>query len=144
MVDIRFPRERFRPEELWRALIVPGCGAVWVYIGVVRPVNRGRRVVALEYEVYEEMAARRGRGVARRLQEEFGVERFVLWHRQGRLAPGEPVMVLGLTKERSAQLAEAGKKLLWAAKNYLPIWKKEIYADGSAWLEGTPLPADLP
>jgi molybdopterin synthase catalytic subunit len=92
-------------------------GAVCLFVGVVRDENRGRTVLHLEYEAYEEMALP-----------------------LGRLEVGEASVVIAVSSPHRAEAFAACRFAIDTLKAQVPIWKKELYADGSAWLDGTPVP----
>ena len=113
----------------------PADGALCLFVGVVRNENKGRKVLYLEYEAFEEMALP--------LMEEIGAEARVLWpitdlrmvHRLGRLEIGEPSVAVAVVSPHRAEAFAACRFLIDTLKARVPIWKKEFYADGSAWLE---------
>lgn len=117
------------------ALGAPGAGAVVTFVGTVRDQNRGRAVTAMEYEAYPEMAqpllAELAAGAATR----FHLEGVVLIHRLGRLAVGEAAVFIGVASAHRAEAFDAARYLIDTLKERIPIWKKEYYADGSAWIE---------
>jgi molybdopterin synthase catalytic subunit len=113
----------------------PDDGALCLFVGVVRSENRGRKVLYLEYEAYEDMALS--------LMEEIGAEARRRWpitdlrmvHRLGRLRIGEASVAVAVASPHRAEAFAAGRFLIDTLKATVPIWKKEYYADGSAWLE---------
>ncbi len=113
----------------------PDDGALCLFVGVVRSENRGRKVRYLEYEAYEDMALS--------LMEEIGAEARRRWpitdlrmvHRLGRLRIGEASVAVAVASPHRAEAFAAGRFLIDTLKATVPIWKKEYYADGSAWLE---------
>jgi molybdopterin synthase catalytic subunit len=113
----------------------PADGALCLFVGVVRNENKGRRVLYLEYEAFEEMALP--------LMEEIGIEARGRWpitdlrmvHRLGRLEIGEPSVAVAVVSPHRAEAFAACRFLIDTLKARVPIWKKEFYADGSAWLE---------
>jgi molybdopterin synthase catalytic subunit len=54
-------------------------------------------------------------------------------HRTGRVAIGEASLVIAVGAAHRAAAFDACRALLEAIKADLPVWKKEIYDDGSAW-----------
>jgi molybdopterin synthase catalytic subunit len=114
----------------------PADGAVCLFVGVVRNENAGRPVLRLEYEAYEEMALP--------LMEEIAAEAFRLHpvtgirivHRLGTLEVGEAAIVVAVSSPHRNEAFATCRFAIDALKSRVPIWKKEHYADGSAWLEG--------
>lgn len=111
-------------------------GAVCLFLGVVRNENRGRAVRALEYEAYEEMALALMREIAAEAVARFRLTTLGLVHRLGRLELGETSVAVAATAPHRAEAFAACRFAIDALKSRVPIWKKELYADGSEWLDG--------
>ncbi len=113
-----------------------GAGGIVTFTGVVRDNARGKRVRALEYDAYPEMAesemARIATEVARRWPES-GV---ALVHRIGPLAIGECSVAVVVACPHRAEAFEACRYAIDTLKASVPIWKKELYEDGQEWVEG--------
>jgi molybdopterin synthase catalytic subunit len=114
----------------------PADGAVCLFIGVARNENRGRRVERLEYEAYEEMALPLMEEIAAETRERYPVSGVCLVHRLGRLEIGEASVAVAVASPHRAEAFAACRFAIDALKARVPIWKKEHYADGTAWLEG--------
>lgn len=110
-------------------------GAVAVFLGTVRDRSRGVRVTHLEYEAYAEMAERRMREIADRLESEHAPARVAMHHRTGDLGIGEiAVVVAAGAPHRDAAFA-AARAAIDELKRDVPIWKKEHGEDGAVWIE---------
>src|SRR5512147_1703995 len=72
-------------------------GAVCVFVGTVRDLNRGRPVQALEYEAYEEMALALMREIVAETKSRFPVTAVRLVHRLGRLVVGDPSVAVSVS-----------------------------------------------
>jgi molybdopterin synthase catalytic subunit len=110
-------------------------GAVCLFVGVVRNENRGREVVGLEYEAYEEMALPLMEEIAAETRRRFPVTRVSLVHRLGSLAIGDPSVAVAVASPHRDEAFQACRHTIDTLKAKVPIWKKEHYADGSAWLD---------
>jgi molybdopterin synthase catalytic subunit len=113
----------------------PADGAVCLFVGVVRNENRGRRVEHLEYEAYEEMALPLMEEIAAETRSRFPVSGVRLVHRLGRLEIGEASVVVSVCAPHRAEAFAACRHAIDTLKARVPIWKKEHYADGTAWLD---------
>jgi molybdopterin synthase catalytic subunit len=122
------------------AVADPSCGAQAVFVGTVRNSNAGREVVAIDYSAYESMAERVLAGIVAALEAAEPGLRLALAHRLGELAAGEAsIAIVAASPRRDAALG-AVRTALERVKSEAPIWKHEIYADGSAsWREEEPL-----
>jgi molybdopterin synthase catalytic subunit len=136
---VRLVREAIGIEALQAAS--PGDGALCLFLGVVRNENAGQPVTHLEYEAYEEMALAVMDGIEAETRRRWAVTDVRLVHRLGRLAIGEASVAVAVAAPHRAEAFAACRFAIDALKAKAPIWKKEFYADGSAWLEGSPSPA---
>jgi len=114
----------------------PRDGALCVFVGVVRNENQGRPVLRLEYEAYEEMALPMMEEIAQEACRRFPVTTVRLVHRLGPLEIGEASVAVAVASPHRAEAFEACRFAIDTLKAKVPIWKKEHYADGTAWLEG--------
>jgi molybdopterin synthase catalytic subunit len=113
-------------------------GAVCLFLGVVRDENRGRRVVGIDYEAYEEMALPLLQEIAEETLRQHPVTEVRLVHRLGRLGVGEASVAVAVCSPHRKEAFAACRQAIDALKARVPIWKKEHYADGSAWLDEGP------
>jgi molybdopterin synthase catalytic subunit len=113
----------------------PADGALCLFVGVVRNENRGRSVVRLEYEAYEEMALPLMRRIAAETRERHPVTLVRLVHRLGPLEIGEASVAVAVASPHRGEAFLACRYAIDTLKAEVPIWKKEFYADGSAWLD---------
>ena len=119
--------------------VSPADGALCLFVGVVRNENRGRAVVRLEYQAYEEMALPLMERIAQEARERFPVTEVRLVHRLGTLEIGQASVAVAVASPHRAEAFKACRFAIDTLKSQVPIWKKEVYADGSAWLdEGAP------
>lgn len=138
---VRLDREPLDVASLTAA--TPADGAVCLFIGVVRNENAGRRVLALEYEAYEEMALPLMEQIAAETRRLHRLSEIRLVHRLGRLEIGEASVVVAVSSPHRKDAFAACRHAIDALKARVPIWKKETYEDGSSWLEGPP-PREAP
>jgi molybdopterin synthase catalytic subunit len=118
-------------------------GAVVVFDGIVRNNTRGRRTLYLDYEAYEEMAAKQMDELAGEARTRFGVRHVTLVHRLGRLQVGETSVLIVVASAHRGQAFDACRWLIDTLKKTVPIWKKETFEDGTVWAAGEPFPAQL-
>jgi molybdopterin synthase catalytic subunit len=116
-------------------------GAVVVFDGIVRNNSRGRQTLYLDYEAYDEMAAKQMNELAREAIARFGVRHVAIVHRLGRLHVGETSVLIIVASAHRAQAYEASRWLIDTLKKTVPIWKKETFVDGAVWADGEPFPS---
>jgi molybdopterin synthase catalytic subunit len=118
-------------------------GAVVVFDGIVRDNTRDRKTLYLDYEAYEEMAARQMAELAAGAIERFGVRQITVVHRLGRLGIGETSVLMVVASAHRGAAFDACRWLIDTLKKTVPIWKKETFVDGAVWADGEPFPAEL-
>ena len=124
---------------------VPEAGGVAVFLGVVRDNTAGRRVVALEYEAHVPMAEAKLKEIGETLHRRFtGIRQAAIVHRVGRLGIGEASVVIAVSAAHRREAFEACQFAIDTLKQTVPIWKREIFEDGSVWvgLQGESPPPD--
>ena len=121
------------PEAPLREVAGADCGAVVSFVGTVRATNHGKRVVRLEYEAYPEMAVRIFEQIAAQAREKWAA-RVAIHHRTGALEPGEISVVIAAAAPHRGDAFEACRHAIEALKKDAPIWKRELYPDGSSWV----------
>jgi len=119
--------------EVVNAVASPLRGGLVTFRGDVRGESHGKRVIRLEYEAYVPMAERKLEEIGRRVGAEHGAEVSIV-HRVGALVPGEAAVVIAAAAAHRAPAFRACEATIEALKKDAPIWKREIYADGSDWV----------
>lgn len=122
-----------RPEEIRARVENPGHGAVLVFEGVVRNQFENRAVVGLEYEAYPELVEPVAAQIMQDVCARWPGVHVAIAHRIGSLQVGETSLVIAVGAPHRPAAYEASRHTLELIKDRLPVWKKEIYADGSAW-----------
>jgi molybdopterin synthase catalytic subunit len=124
--------------------VPPGqFGAIATFVGTVRDHNRGQRVTHLEYESYEPLAVKALTTIRDEAAAEWPSVRLAIRHRVGRLEPGEASVAIVAASPHRAEAFEACRYAIERIKQVVPIWKRESFEGGEAWLEGaTADPAD--
>lgn len=118
-------------------------GAVATFVGLVRAENTGRRVVELEYEAYLPLAQRAFEIISGEVAGHWPLVRLALHHRIGRLSVGEASVVIAAASPRRNDAFQACRYTIERVKQIAPIWKREVFEGGEAWVEGaTADPAD--
>ena len=110
------------------------AGAQAAFTGTVRNATRGKEVVRLEYEAYEEMAVEELDRIARRAAADHELLAVEIVHRTGVVLPGEPSVVIVSTSRHRPSALAATAWIIEQLKVSVPIWKREVYADGAVWV----------
>lgn len=123
--------------EVLAAVEDPGSGGVVSFTGLVREVDGGRAVTALEY-VAHPTAAERLREVAEAVAAELPVRAVAALHRTGVLAIGDVAVVVAASAAHRGEAFEAARRLIDDLKHTVPIWKRQRFADGEQEWVGSP------
>jgi molybdopterin synthase catalytic subunit len=129
------------PEPLDAAAIAaavedPEHGGAATFVGTTRREAGGRAVEALDYEAYEELALREMEAIAEEARARFGAT-VALAHRVGRVAVGEPSVVVAASAPHRPAAFAACRFGIDELKERVPIWKRTVHQDGgAAWVDG--------
>lgn len=113
-------------------------GATALFVGTVRSENEGREVIGMEYSAYESMAEREMSAVLSEAEAMNEGVFLVAEHRIGRLEVGEASIAIAAAHAHRGRALDALRYAIDEIKKRAPIWKREIYADGSeSWVDPT-------
>jgi molybdopterin synthase catalytic subunit len=110
------------------------AGAVASFVGTVRRRSRGRDVLHLEYEAFEEMAEPMLARLAADLTARHGLCSVAIHHRIGRVEIGEASVAIAVSAPHRAAALAACREAIDTLKETIPLWKKEFYAGGEEWI----------
>jgi molybdopterin synthase catalytic subunit len=117
-------------EEHLAAVAGVASGASVVFSGIVRDHDHGRSVVSLEYVGHPT-----AEDVLRSCLEEIAADPLVhavaASHRIGDLRIGEAALVAAVSAAHRAEAFAACARLVDVVKERLPIWKRQVFADGT-------------
>jgi MoaE-MoaD fusion protein len=119
--------------EVVEAVSAPELGGIVTFTGTVRSDTRGRRVLRLEYDAYRPMAERKLAEIGEAVGREHGA-RVAMVHRVGVLAPGEAAVVIACAAAHRTPAFRACEACIERLKQDVPIWKREVFEDGSEWV----------
>jgi len=125
---------------------LPSTGAACIFTGMVRGVTRRdqpHETLYLEYEAYQPMAEAKMRQVAEEIRARWpSVEGIAIVQRIGVLHPGTPTVLIAFTAaHRDTGVFEAARYGIDRLKEIVPVWKKEVGAQGEEWVEGDYIPS---
>ena len=119
-------------QEEWKQ-----TGALVTFLGIVRADSiDGKRVIAIEYEAYEPMAHKEIRKLLHETISRFCLEHAWMIHRIGRVQVGETALFVSVGAPHRHEAFQAIEFITHELKKRVPIWKKEIFDDGThRWKE---------
>jgi molybdopterin synthase catalytic subunit len=121
-------------EPLIKKVCSPAVGAVAVFVGVAREFSQGKKVVFLQYEAYQEMAEKKMEEIVTEIKEKWKVNDVAMVHRVGVLQIGESSIVIAVSAAHRQDALAACQHAIERVKEVVPIWKKEVFEDGSRWV----------
>lgn len=124
-------------EEVRAAVAHDAAGGVCVFAGAVRDHDGGRGVRGLGYSAHP-TALDRMREVATAVAERHDVRAVAAVHRVGDLVVGDLAVVVAVASGHRGQAFDACQALIDELKQQVPIWKHQLFADGSDEWVGTP------
>jgi len=117
-------------DELRRLVADPAAGACVVFTGDVRDNDDQRSVVSLAYEAHP--SAREAlEKVAAEVVEDHDVIAVAVVHRHGPIPIGESALVAAASARHRQQAFDACVDLVEKTKQQIPIWKHQVFADGT-------------
>ncbi|KRA37972.1 MULTISPECIES: molybdenum cofactor biosynthesis protein MoaE [unclassified Nocardioides] len=115
----------------------PTAGGLVLFVGRVRDHDHGQGVTGLSYSAHPS-ALDRLHAVCERVAEEYDVTGVAAVHRVGDLAIGDLAVVIATTSGHRGSSFEASRALIDTLKAEVPIWKHQLFTDGSDEWVGSP------
>jgi molybdopterin synthase catalytic subunit len=114
----------------------PLAGGICVFVGTTRRVTGDEVTEELRYEAFSEMALSEMERLALEAKERWPVLRAALHHRTGTVGVEEISVAVGVATPHRADAFEACRFLIDRLKEVVPVWKKEVFADGrTEWVQ---------
>ncbi|MFT6059927.1 MAG: molybdopterin synthase catalytic subunit [Lentimonas sp.] len=124
------------PSALRKELLSLSAGGYCSYEGWVRDHNQGSAVAELHYSGYAQLSPAIAETILEEAKTKFHIEDAAIVHRIGPLVTGDIAVWVGVTAHHRGDTFLACRYIIDNVKHRLPIWKKEVYTDGSeAWIE---------
>jgi len=124
-------------DDVVKSLDDDASGGLVVFVGRVRDHDHGKGVTGLSYSAHP-TALDRLRDVCARVAEEYDVSGVAAVHRVGDLAIGDLAVVVATTAGHRGSSFEASRALIDTLKAEVPIWKHQLFADGTEEWVGAP------
>lgn len=124
-------------DEVLEAVRHPRAGGIATFIGVVRERDHGQGVEALDYTSHPS-APEVLREIAERLAAGAEVIRVAAVHRVGHLEIGDLAVVVAVSAVHRGTAFDVCRELIDTLKETVPIWKHQVFDDGSDEWVGTP------
>ncbi len=127
--------ERLNPDELADWVMRPDCGAIVTFFGTTRTTSTlEHEIIELEYDTDIDLAESRIRRVIAAARERWPqVRAIAIHHRVGTVAVREPAVVVAVSSPHRGEAFAAAQFCIDAVKRTVPMWKREVWQNGSAW-----------
>jgi molybdopterin synthase catalytic subunit len=130
----RLTRQPIQLQELIDFVGSPEAGAIATFIGTTRNNNEGRKVIALDYDAYDEMAEAELACLGAEAKKRWPIERIAIVHRVGPVQIGEASVAIAVSAGHRQPAFEACRFAIEEIKKTVPIWKKEVFEGGEVWI----------
>ena len=130
----RVVRTALDMQELVRYVTDPSAGAIATFIGTTRNNNEGRKVIALDYDAYPEMAEKELRRIGDDAKKKWNIERIAIVHRIGPVEITEASVMIAVSAAHRDDAFQACRFAIEEIKKTVPIWKKEVFEGGEVWI----------
>lgn len=101
-------------------------GGVVTFWGVVRNLEDGKPIHALEYTAYREMAEHQLRKLLAETHQKWPLKRIRIVHRLGVIAVGEPSLLVRVEAAHRGEAFAAAQFIIDELKQRVPIWKQAV------------------
>jgi molybdopterin synthase catalytic subunit len=123
--------------EVLDALADRAVGGIDVFVGTVRDHDHDQGVTGLEYTAHP-TALDRLRDVVQGVADKYDVLAVAAVHRVGALAIGDVAVVVATAAVHRGEAFDASRALIDELKDTVPIWKHQLFSDGTDEWVGTP------
>ena len=124
-------------DEVAAAVADPSAGGTTLFVGAVRDHDSDKSVTGLDYSAHP-TALDRLREVAEVVASKHDVIALAAVHRVGRLAIGDLAVVVAVSAAHRGEAFDASRALIDDLKAQVPIWKHQVFTDGTEEWVGTP------
>ncbi|RUT29506.1 molybdopterin converting factor [Paenibacillus zeisoli] len=120
-------------DEVTSKVINANHGATLSFVGTTREMTGAQRTVHLEYEAYIPMALSGLQTIGTEILERWPDTKCAISHRIGHVDIAETSVIIAVSSPHRDICYEASRYAIERLKQVVPIWKKEVWEDGSEW-----------
>ncbi|KAA1421004.1 molybdenum cofactor biosynthesis protein MoaE [Nocardioides humilatus] len=124
-------------DDVVKSLDDDASGGLVLFVGRVRNHDDGKGVTGLAYSAHP-TALTRLQEVCDRVAEQYDVSGLAAVHRVGDLAIGDLAVVVATASAHRGTSFEASRALIDTLKAEVPIWKHQLFSDGTEEWVGAP------
>jgi len=129
--------DKLSVDEASEFVLSEKCGGTSIFVGTTRNNFKGKKVMSLEYECYDKMASKQFDQICVDIRAKYpDLVHIYIKHRLGVVPLCESSIIVATSSAHRNACCHATSELVSMVKSRVPIWKKEVYADGSTkWME---------
>lgn len=133
---IEITENELQVDKISAQVTMESTGATSLFVGTTRDNFQGKKVVKLEYEAYTPMAKKKLQELCNRVRVKWPeICHIAVYHRLGPVGPCQASVIIAISSAHRQASLEALHFAIDELKATVPIWKKELYEDGSQWKE---------
>ncbi|MDP6110518.1 MAG: molybdenum cofactor biosynthesis protein MoaE [Planctomycetota bacterium] len=132
---IEITRDEIDVEAVTKSAYSDASGAVVTFLGTARQDKDGKNLVTLDYDAYPEMAVKKMEQVRDEIIERWPADQVSIVHRFGPVGVRVVSVAIAISCPHRKEAFEACEYAIDRIKEIVPVWKKEVYEDGSEWVE---------
>ena len=121
-------------DELFHFVSQKNYGAVLIFTGTVRDMNKGKNVISINYSAFREMTEKEFYKICDEAFQKWQPCKIAIAHRIGRLLPGDISLAIAVSTTHRNEAYEVSRFILEKIKHLAPVWKEEFYDDGKKWI----------
>ena len=136
-MQVLFQRNKFNASEFINkfSLDNKNSGAIFSFIGKVRPKNQNNNVLSIDIELYEKMAQVQIKKIINKLMKKYLIDDYLVIHRYGKVKPRENIVLIVVASQHRKESFRFGEGLMDWIKVKATFWKKENFANSSEWVD---------
>lgn len=120
-------------DEVTRKVNTANHGATLVFVGTTREMTGNQRTVHLEYEAYIPMALAKMKQIGTEIAANWPGTMCAISHRIGKVDIAESSVIIAVSTPHRDDSYAASRYAIERLKQIVPIWKKEVWEDGTEW-----------
>ena len=133
---IEITKKPISPEFVVNKIKTDSSGCVVTYVGLIRNHSHDKQVLSVEYKDSKGTAENELQEIADKIRQKWQVNNLAICHRIGKLEVGDINLVVAIASAHRQEGFAACQYAIDQFKQKLPTQKKEIYEEGSTWVEG--------
>jgi molybdopterin synthase catalytic subunit len=113
----------------------PAIGAIVSFVGVVRDMNEGSSITAMELEHYPGMTEQSLKEIMKQASQRWNIIDARIIHRIGKLSPQDQIVLVAVASSHRGEAFSACEFMMDYLKTKAPFWKKESTQNGERWVD---------